>query len=168
MPRFFLDASALIKRYSHEPGSFLVNELFRHATSVEMACATIGVLEVVSILTRKRNDGRLPEPLFAQAMANFKAEVLDAADFSIAPLADSQVLTALPLITRHNLNATDAILLRAAMDMADRMEFEILVCDTGLFSLIPSAFPSVHIAGANTTPECDFSFRGTAISLPDE
>lgn len=140
MPRFFLDASALVKRYTHETGSSLVNELFRHATSVEMTCATIGVLEVVSILTRKRNDGRLPEPLFAQAMANFRAEVLDAADFPIAPIADSQILSALPLIARHNLNATDAILLRAAMDMANRMEKNVsLVLCTSDSRLVRSA-----------------------------
>jgi predicted nucleic acid-binding protein len=118
---FYLDASALIKRYSSEPGSSLVNELFQYVPPGELTCATIGVLEIVSILVRKRNDGRLPEALFFQAMANFRSEVIDSVDFSITSIDDSQMLSSLPLIVKHNLNATDAILLRSAMDIERSM-----------------------------------------------
>ena len=63
----YFDASALIKRYSQETGTPLVNEVFRLLPRSRMTCSTLGILEIVSVLVRKRNDGRLnqtaPKPL---------------------------------------------------------------------------------------------------------
>lgn len=64
----YFDASALVKRYSTEEGTSLVNELFNRLSMDQMMCASIGVLEIVSVLVRKRNDGRLSPKLFTQAM----------------------------------------------------------------------------------------------------
>jgi hypothetical protein len=72
----YFDASALVKHYSVEIGTPLVNEVFRRLPPSQMSCSTIGVLEIVSILIRKRNDGRLDPRLFDQAMLEFKAEVM--------------------------------------------------------------------------------------------
>jgi predicted nucleic acid-binding protein len=119
---FFLDASALVKRYSKESGSVLVNEMFRHIPTTEMTCSTIGVLEIVSILVRKRNDGRLSEELFDQAMTNFKAEVIDSKSFLITSVNDFLILSALGLVAKYNLNATDAVILRSAMDIFKELE----------------------------------------------
>lgn len=121
---FYLDASALVKHYSREIGSDLVNRLFQHISVREMTCLTIGILEVVSILVRKRNDGRLSEGLFSQAMANFRAEVIDTGDFSITSVTDSMILSALSLIAKHNLNATDAVILRSAVDISQGLSTE--------------------------------------------
>lgn len=60
----YFDASALVKRYAAEDGTALVNEIFHRFPLNQLTCATIGVLEIVSVLVRKHNDGRLPSQLF--------------------------------------------------------------------------------------------------------
>jgi predicted nucleic acid-binding protein len=64
MQWIYFDASALIKRYSQETGTPLVNEVFRLLPRSRMTCSTLGILEIVSVLVRKRNDGRLTQTLF--------------------------------------------------------------------------------------------------------
>ena len=54
----FFDASALVKRYSPEDGTDLVNALFHQLPVEQVTCAVIGILEIISVLVRKRNDGR--------------------------------------------------------------------------------------------------------------
>lgn len=117
MEWIYFDASALIKRYSSEIGTPLVNEAFRRIPLSRMTCSTLGILEIVSVLVRKRNDGRLDRTIFEQAMTEFKAEVIDSEDFAATPVNDGLLLSAVELITRHNLNASDAIILRSALDL---------------------------------------------------
>ena len=117
---FFLDASVLAKRYSHEDGSDLVNEMMRRVDASDLICALIGVLELISILLRKRNDGRLSQEAFELAMANFRDEVIDSDSFVTLSISDTQMFGAIALIEKHNLNATDALLLRAALDLAPK------------------------------------------------
>ncbi len=74
-PQIFFDASGLIKRYSSERGANLVDEIFNLSPTERMACSYLGILEVISILIRQRNDKRLPRPVFEQAMAEFEAEI---------------------------------------------------------------------------------------------
>jgi predicted nucleic acid-binding protein len=113
----YFDASALIKRYSQETGTPLVNEVLRFLPRSQMTCSTLGILEIVSILVRKRNDGRLNQTLYEQAMIEFRAEVIDHEEFSAASVNDALLFSALDLIAKHNLNATDAVILRSALDL---------------------------------------------------
>jgi predicted nucleic acid-binding protein len=113
----YFDASALIKRYSQESGTQLINEAFQRLSPRQMTCSLLGVLEIVSILVRKRNDGRLAQILFEQAMAEFKAEVIDSEEFLATSVDDIIVLSSLDLIAKHNLNSNDAIILRSALNL---------------------------------------------------
>ena len=113
----YFDASALVKRYSQELGTPLVNEVFRHIPPTQMTCSTLGILEIVSVLVRKWNDGRLGQELFEQAMIEFKAEVLEHEEFLAASVNDDLLLSALELISRHNVNATDAAILRSVLNL---------------------------------------------------
>ena len=113
----YFDASALVKRYSSEHGTELVNELFHQLPVETMTCAMIGVLEIISVLVRKRNDGRLPQKLFAQAMVELNQEIIEDEGSSIASLDDELILSALDLIAQHNINATDAIILRSCLNL---------------------------------------------------
>jgi hypothetical protein len=49
---YYLDARAWVKRYYWEPGTRWVQELF--AQNPPMACASLGLIEVVATLARKR------------------------------------------------------------------------------------------------------------------
>ena len=116
MLRLYFDASALVKRYAAEDGTALVNEIFRRFLPNQLTCATIGVLEIVSVLVRKHNDGRLPTRLFDQAMLELTQEIIENEAFVVTAVEDSLIVAALALIGRHNLNATDAIILRSCLD----------------------------------------------------
>jgi len=109
----YFDASVLIKRYSQEEGTLLVNEIFQYSKTVHLFCSLIGILEVISILVRKRNDGRIPQALFEQAILEFKAEVIDNKSFLATSVNDIMLFESTTFIAKHNLNATDAIILRS-------------------------------------------------------
>ncbi len=113
----YFDASALVKRYSEETGTPLLDELFHHVKPSQMICSTLGILEIISVLVRKRNDGRLKQESFQQAMIEFRAEVIEHKDFSVATVNDELLMAALGLIETHNLNATDAVILRSTLNL---------------------------------------------------
>jgi predicted nucleic acid-binding protein len=87
-----------------------------------MTCSLLGVLEIVSILVRKRNDGRLEQTFFEQAMTEFKAEVIDQEEFLATSVDDVVILSSLELIAKHNLNSTDAIILRSALNLSQILQ----------------------------------------------
>jgi len=118
----YFDASALVKRYAPEPGTALVNEIFRLIPAERMVCATLGMLEAASILLRQRNDGRLTRAQYEQAMAEFKNEVLDSDKFILAQVNDSLQRASLSLVLKHNINASDAVVLRSAINWRDSLK----------------------------------------------
>lgn len=117
MPKqFYWDASALVKRYAPESGTHLVNLLFSRVTLERMICLSLAIGEGLSVFARKRNDGLITATVFSQAMADFHAEVLHSA-FKLVSLEDRLVFASHPLIVKHSLNATDALVLRSALDL---------------------------------------------------
>jgi predicted nucleic acid-binding protein len=116
---FYLDASALCKRYAPETGTDLVNRLFSEATKDRMLALHIGLGEVMSVIVRRHNGGLIPHEGYAQALTDFRAEVVDAGDLRLEPITAVLIHSSLELIARHSLNATDALVLRSALDTAD-------------------------------------------------
>jgi predicted nucleic acid-binding protein len=116
-PQIFFDASGLIKRYSPERGADLVDEIFNVSPTGRMACSYLGILEVISILIRQRNDKRLPRPAFEQAMAEFEAEVASNSQFTKSSVSDALLKSAIPFLAKHNLNATDTVILLSALNL---------------------------------------------------
>lgn len=115
MDDFYFDASALVKRYSDEPGTEPVNHIFDSVPLTRLMCLTIGATEVVSILVRKRNDGRMSPSSFSQAFINVHEEVIHHPDFATLPADDPTVVDSIGFIVRHSINATDAIVLVDAL-----------------------------------------------------
>jgi predicted nucleic acid-binding protein len=115
--RFYLDASVLAKRYVVEQGTLVVNHLFRRVARDAMMCLTLGTIEVISVFVRKKNAGVVPDTVFRQAMTDFRSEVMDTANFTKIPATDSLVNAAAPLVAKHALNATDAVILRSVLDL---------------------------------------------------
>lgn len=109
--------SALAKRYAPETGTALVNEAFRLVPPARLTCLTMGVLEIISILIRKRNDRRLKQKHFKQAVLDFNAEVVDSKTFAAASADNALIYAAIPLLHAHNINGTDAVVLRSALNL---------------------------------------------------
>jgi len=121
MKTFFLDASALAKRYSLETGAACVDYLFDNVTLDRLVCLMLGAAEVASVLVRRRNSGRLSKTAFIQGMTNLKTEVVDSDDFNTLPVDNDLIIAAMPFIEKHSVNATDAVILRLALDLAAQM-----------------------------------------------
>ena len=117
----YLDASALAKRYTLEMGTSVVNDLFNRAASARFIVLSVGIAEVASILVRKRNANVIPADLYSLAIVNFSAEILSQPELRIIPATAAMATDSIVLIGRHSINATDAILLRSALDLADSL-----------------------------------------------
>jgi predicted nucleic acid-binding protein len=115
---FYLDASALAKRYAPEPGTPVVNYLFSQMPAQRMFVLRLGAAEVVSILIRKRNAKILSRSITIQALTDLEAEIITQAALRKLDADADLINAALPLIVRHSINATDAVQLRSALDLA--------------------------------------------------
>lgn len=124
MNSFLLDASALAKRYTLETGSACVDFLFDNVAHDRLMCLMLGAAEVASVLVRRRNSGAFPASSLSQSMVNLKAEVVDADEFNTLSMDNDLISAAMPLIDRHAINATDAVLLRLALDLAARLRVD--------------------------------------------
>ncbi len=119
--RFMLDASALAKRYAAELGTPEMNQLFARSSHDRFAVLTIGMLEVISILVRRRNSGIISSVAFNSAHLNFEHQIVKSAVVARFPMRDSLAFAAIPFISRYSVNATDAILLRSVLDLSNRL-----------------------------------------------
>lgn len=111
----FLDASALVKRYSSEQGSLEVDEIFRTLPPENILCSLLGAVEVIAVLVRKRNDGRIGNRFFEQAILRFESEFVQQHEHSLIPIPSLLALEAIDLVFQHNLNASDALILCSAL-----------------------------------------------------
>ena len=118
---FYLDASALAKRYIPEKGSVQVDAILDTVPSRRNYFLNVGAGEVLSILVRKRNAGTLSDPDFGQATADFHAEIARAAVATRVPVTSRLVTGSFPLIVAHSLNSTDGLILKSALALGRRL-----------------------------------------------
>jgi len=118
---FFLDASALAKRYTPEVGTALLNHLFANISLDRLYVFNVGMAEVLSLLVRKRNAGQVSAADFSQALVELGAEIVSSTILRKIVADNALVTAALPLIEVHSINATDAILLRLALNLAAQL-----------------------------------------------
>jgi predicted nucleic acid-binding protein len=131
MSRVYFDASALVKRYATEDGTPLVNEIFRLVPAQQMVCCLLGVLEIIFILVRKRNDKRLSKRAYRQALAEFKSEVMKNSGFHKTSVDDDLLFSSADLIAKHNLNSNDCVVVRSILNLRASLppqQNEIILC----------------------------------------
>lgn len=129
MNHFFLDASAWIKRFHDEPGTDVVDHLVNTLLPApqRIAISPLGLTEVAAALNRHKNEGRLPELLAQQAVARL---LLEASTMDVQPLDEAIVLDSLLYITKHNVNASDALYLQQVIllqDLLRRVDREVVL-----------------------------------------
>jgi hypothetical protein len=78
---FWLDASALVKRYVREIGTPLINHFYQRVSASAMVCLLESIGEVTSVLVRGRNSKLISAPMFRQIMSQFEIEVSKHVDF---------------------------------------------------------------------------------------
>jgi uncharacterized protein len=118
---FYLDASALAKRYVPEKGSARVDAILDTVPSSRIHLLNIGTGELVSIFVRKRNAGILSIADFGQALASFLAEMVRATGVSKASITGRLITASFPLLIAHSINSTDAVTLKSALAIARKL-----------------------------------------------
>ena len=118
MALLFWDASALVKRYYAEIGSQTVDLLFANGTGQSMTSTPWGYAETYSILLRRFNGGVIDRVTFTGAVSALQMEVVQNQDFGLLTVTDLHVFSSIETMRRHNLNATDAVLLTLILEVS--------------------------------------------------
>lgn len=130
MPRYFLDTSALLKRYHTEPGSARVAAMFQ-AADTTLAIARLTQAEIISAFAKKVRTGVFSNARFDTLKALFLYDIRK------RRLQPSRILnrhfdSAANLITSYgrvqHFLALDAIQLAAALDLHRTSPLDAFVC----------------------------------------
>jgi predicted nucleic acid-binding protein len=107
---YFLDASALAKRYIAEQGSERVRQLFRRRAAI--AVSRVSEVEVASALVRRAGAGDI-EP--AMLEAHLESLLDDLAGCDVVEIRKPVIAHARELVCEHGLRAYDGVQLACAL-----------------------------------------------------
>jgi predicted nucleic acid-binding protein len=110
---FFLDSSALVKRYLSETGTAWVESLFDAGAGHTVFIAAVTGVEIVAAITRRARGGTIPPPDAAAACVQFRADL--SVDYQAVELAASLLARAMDLAEAGGLRGYDAIQLASAL-----------------------------------------------------
>jgi len=109
---YFLDASALVKRYIREPGSDVVRSLGRKR---RLAASRISAVEVAAALWRRSREGDVTAAAVRSCLARLAADLVE---IDIVEPRGAVLDIAAELVSRHPLRAYDAVQLASALRLA--------------------------------------------------
>lgn len=118
---FWLDASACVKRYIVEEGTPLINHLFARVSLDEMFCLLEGIGEIISVIVRSRNRGKITTRGFDRAKRLFDDEIMHREEVELVLPTENQITASWEFIEKYFLNSTDAILLQCALDVTNEL-----------------------------------------------
>jgi predicted nucleic acid-binding protein len=112
MASYFLDSSAIVKRYVAEPGSLWVASLLIPTLLNRIYVAGIAGAEVVAAISRRAAAGGPARPLLLNAVGVFRADY--ARRFHVVDVSSALVSAAMDLAERYALRGYDSVQLAAA------------------------------------------------------
>ena len=113
MAVFYLDTSAILKRYRREQGTEVVDRLLLNpAPEDRFYTSFLSALEVRSAISRLVRSGQLNQSLGEHSLARFHEDTHR--DIRLWPLDNSMLSAALTVADRHGLRSGDAIHLATA------------------------------------------------------
>jgi hypothetical protein len=121
MNSFVLDAPVFIARYTSARGYALIDQLLARASPTRLSCSVLCPSDVVAALVRLRRLGKLTAGSLANALLQFRWDVLLPAIFARLPLSAAQVEASLPLIETHQLDGAGGLLIRLCLDQAESL-----------------------------------------------
>jgi predicted nucleic acid-binding protein len=121
---YYLDTSALVKRYYTEKGSTWVHSLFQPEHMI--VASKVAYAELLAALARKRREKEITEANFTHAVESFQQEWKE---FVVAEVTEAVFTDLLALVKRHPLRGFDAIHLCTALWFRKRLKTDItFVC----------------------------------------
>ena len=122
MARYYLDTSALVKRYHQEPGSSDIDLLFADPAN-QLFISRLAIVESHSTFSRLVREGQLSVTGFTAVTARIDADVA-AETIKVLALSSKRLADAAALFTSHglshNLRTLDAIHLATAQALISR------------------------------------------------
>jgi predicted nucleic acid-binding protein len=113
MTTYYVDTSALVKRYVDEIGSAWVRSILDPSAQPSVIIVHLAIVEMMSALARRRRDSTLTPADYAQIQAAFRADCLN--EYRIVTAVDGIIDEATHFIERYPLRAYDAVHLGAAV-----------------------------------------------------
>jgi len=113
MTTYFVDTSALVKRYVDEKGSAWLRAVFDADPPPTIVIVHLAIVEIISAFTRRLREGTLTAVEYAQLQDSFRADCLD--EYEIVVAVGDIIDEAIRLLERHPLRAYDAVHLAAAV-----------------------------------------------------
>ncbi len=114
MSAFYLESSALVKRYSTEKGSNFLIKLMQPSVGNRLYSVKITEVEVCAALTRKRKGLTMTATGATKSIFRFRRNF--AARFVKSDVSDSILNEAIRLTDLHTLRGYDAVQLTAALE----------------------------------------------------
>ena len=115
MSLYYLDSSALVKRYVNETGTAWVVSITDSTANNRIHIARITGVEVVSAITRRTRSGSITVTDANTAIALFRHDFLN--NYTVTEIAPALINYAMQLAKTHALRGYDAVQLAAAMDV---------------------------------------------------
>jgi predicted nucleic acid-binding protein len=127
---FFLDTSALAKRYHTEKGSDQVDRILDQPSGQSMV-SRLSLVEFESVLAIKARRGEIGPSALDTVRRRFKADIARKRLLVAAPIADSQFLHARRLVIEYGisegLRTLDALQLAVALDLRRLNRMDVFV-----------------------------------------
>lgn len=123
MNYFWLDASAVVKRYITEPSGTPEMRYFFDRVPPErmMICRSVTVGEVISIFVRRKNNRDITPVDFNRIKQLFETEISQQPDVVKVYPTNSQTDDSVELVETYSINSSDAIILQCALDEASEL-----------------------------------------------
>ncbi len=140
MALFYLDTSAIIKRYRHEQSTDVIDELFlrqAQAANIRFFSSFLIVIEVTSAILRLAKGRHLFEDAAAQVLVNFRADITER--IHVWPLDETITHAAVHVVEQHRLKSGDAIHLATALAISRTIPGETVVVVASDTQLIAAA-----------------------------
>lgn len=115
MKTYFLDSSALAKRYVTETGSSWIRTITDNEIENIIVVARIAWVEVISGLSRLKREGKISENELKETIEIFQSDW--EAYYQIVEIDKDVVEKAAQLVQRHPLRAYDSIQLASALKL---------------------------------------------------
>jgi predicted nucleic acid-binding protein len=112
---YYLDSSAWVKRYFLENGTDLIQDLF--IQNQKLACASLGLIEVVSTLARRTRTSKETDYEISQVMQNIRK---DWKEFICIHLTSEVLNIAKDIAYNQALRGADAVHLASALVLQKR------------------------------------------------
>ena len=128
MAVYYLDTSALVKRYAVETGTTWVLSVVAQTAGNEIVTLRITGPEVIAALFRKVRTGEVPRTVIARLAHEFRDDWRD--QYQILEVTTATTDRAMDLAERHGLRGYDAVHLASAIEVQRLREASALTSVT--------------------------------------